>query len=108
MDRQTDGCYQEHYLPASLGDPVNNQFGVSFDKDFALLGYDDTVYKSEQCRTASITAQINTDQNCGIDLKNLSMLIIVEECGTKLEVPKHLLGPHTVALTDTNVCIDRQ
>ena len=30
-DRQTDGSYQEHYLPASLSNPVDNQFGVSFD-----------------------------------------------------------------------------
>ncbi len=72
---------QVHKLPASLSDPVDSQLGVSFDKDFALLY--DTVYYSEQCRTASINAQINTDQNRGICLKNLSMLISVEECGTK-------------------------
>ncbi len=41
---QMDGRYQEHYLPASLSDLVNNQLGVSFDKDFVLLGYNDTVY----------------------------------------------------------------
>ena len=40
----TDGRYQEHYLPASLSDPVDNQLGVSFDKDFALLGIGIGIY----------------------------------------------------------------
>ena len=40
VDGEIDECYQMHYLPASLSYMFDNQFGVSFDKDFALLHYD--------------------------------------------------------------------